>query len=211
MLLLTLAPHHHRCLVDGGPLAGTGCALPGDVQGEDITLPELPIQYADYALWQRQWLEGRRVRERGDRAQPVGAAVGVLARAVGRSAATAGTAHRPSPSTGTDLPRGPLYLYLAAQRSAALRQLSRQEGVTLFMTLLAAFAVLLSRYSGQEDIVVGTPIANRTRAEVEGVIGFFVNTLALRTGPLRESQRARIAEAGARGGVGGLCPSGSAL
>src|SRR5262249_17103822 len=70
---------------------------------------------------------------------------------------------------------------LAPVLTAALTALSRREGVTLFMTLLTAFQVLLSRYSGQEDIVVGSPIANRTRTELEGLIGFFVNTLVLRT------------------------------
>src|ERR1700735_4503385 len=63
----------------------------------------------------------------------------------------------------------------------ALKQLSRSEGVTLFMSLLAGFQLLLCRYSGQEDVVVGTPVANRNRLEIEGLIGFFVNTLALRT------------------------------
>jgi len=71
---------------------------------------------------------------------------------------------------------------LDAELTAGLRALSRREGVTLFMLLLTAFQLLLSRYSGQEDVVVGTPIAGRTRAETEGLIGFFVNTLVLRTG-----------------------------
>ena len=69
---------------------------------------------------------------------------------------------------------------LSEELTQRIKALSRQEGVTLFMTLLAAYQTLLSRYSGQDQIVVGTPIANRTRSEMEGLIGFFVNTLALR-------------------------------
>src|SRR5207244_9589441 len=70
---------------------------------------------------------------------------------------------------------------LPAALSEDLKQLSQREGVTLFMTLLAAFQVLLARYTGQTDISVGSPIANRTRADIEGLIGFFVNTMVLRT------------------------------
>ena len=89
----------------------------------------------------------------------------------------------------TDRPRPPVQTYRGARQSLelpkktsdALKALSQQEGVTLFMTLLAVFQTLLYRYTGQEDVIVGSPIANRNRVEVEGLIGFFVNTLVLRT------------------------------
>ena len=84
--------------------------------------------------------------------------------------------------------------------------MSQREHVTLFMLLLAAFQVLLSRYSGQQDIAVGTPIANRTHNEVEGLIGFFVNTLVLRA-RYAEGKLCPIAGAGTRDGAGSLCPS----
>src|SRR5262249_24933605 len=133
-------------------------------------LPELPIQYADFAVWQRQWLQGEVLAAQlaywqrqltglpvlqlpTDRPRPAGAAFR------GRHQAAA----------------------LPPSLHAALQALSQREGVTLFMTLLAAFQILLHRYTGQDDIVVGAPIANRTRAEIEGLIGFFVNTLVLRT------------------------------
>jgi acyl carrier protein len=133
-------------------------------------LPELPVQYADFAQWQRNWLRGpvleRLLRYWVDRLRDA-----------------------PRLRLPTDRPRPRIERFLGAQYTfeypldllQALRQLSRGEGVTLFMTLLAGFQVLLSRLTGQKDIVVGSPIANRTRAELEGLIGFFVNTLVLRT------------------------------
>ncbi len=140
-------------------------------QGRPYALPELPIQYADYALWQREWLTGEVLETQLAywREQLQGApAVLELPTDHPRPAVQSfrGAAHR---------------IELSAELTERLRQLSRAEGVTLFMTLLSAFSVLLSRLSGQDDIVVGTPIANRTRVETEGLIGFFVNTLVLRT------------------------------
>ncbi len=140
-------------------------------QGQPSPLPELPIQYADYAVWQRQWLTGEVLETQLSywREQLAGApAVLELPTDHPRPAVQSfrGAAHR---------------IELSAELTEALRKLSRAEGVTLFMTLLSAFSVLLSRLSGQDDIVVGTPIANRTRVETEGLIGFFVNTLVLRT------------------------------
>jgi amino acid adenylation domain-containing protein len=140
------------------------------VDGHPSPLPPLPIQYADFAVWQRDWLQGE-----------------VLSNQLGywrRQLADLTPLQLP-----TDRPHPPLpsfrgashYFTLPEQLSAALRQLSRREGVTLFMTLLTAFQLLLHRYSGQDDIVVGAPIANRNRAEIEALIGFFVNTLVLRT------------------------------
>jgi amino acid adenylation domain-containing protein len=139
-------------------------------KGEESPLRELPIQYADFAVWQRGWLQGE-----------------VLEREVGYwEKRLEGLAVLELP---TDRPRPPVVSYRGAQRDFTisgsllrdLKGLSRSEGVTLYMALLAAFQTLLHRYSGQEDIGVGSPIANRNRAEIEGLIGFFVNTLVLRT------------------------------
>ena len=141
------------------------------LRGEDSPLPELPIQYADYAVWQRAWMSGETLEKqlRYWRKQLAGA-----------PAALELPTDRSRPAVETHL--GGSYAFkLPQDLSAALMELSQSEGVTLFMTLLAAFKVLLGRYSGQEDLVVGTPIANRTRAETEGLIGFFVNQLVLRT------------------------------
>ncbi len=140
-------------------------------QGQPSPLPELPIQYADYAVWQRQWLTGEVLETQLSywREQLSGApSVLELPTDYPRPAVQSfrGAAHR---------------IELSAELTEVLRKISRAEGVTLFMTLLSAFSVLLSRLSGQDDIVVGTPIANRTRVETEGLIGFFVNTLVLRT------------------------------
>ena len=139
--------------------------------GQPLLLPELPIQYADFAHWQRQWLQGEVLEAQLNywRKQLAGAP--------------------PSLELPTDRARPAVQTFHGARQSLvlpkslteALKGLSRQEGVTLFMTLLAAFKVLLSRYTGQEDIVVGTPIAGRNRAEIEPLIGFFINTVALRT------------------------------
>ncbi len=111
-----------------------------------------------------------------------GGAAGVLARATGRGAARCWNCRLTRRGRRCRVISGRrLGFKLSRELSEELKRLSQRAGVTLFMTLLAAFQVLLSRYSGQADIVVGTPIANRTRAETEGLIGFFVNTLVLRT------------------------------
>src|SRR5262249_16567865 len=131
----------------------------------------VPIQYPDYAVWQRNWLQGPVLEEQ-------------LQYWTGQLSGAPPVLQLP-----TDHPRPAIQSYrgaaetlsLSGELSAQLEQMSRQEGVTLFMLLLAAFEVLLSRYTQAEDMVVGTPIANRTGAETESSIGFFVNTLALRT------------------------------
>jgi hypothetical protein len=134
-------------------------------------LPELPIQYADFAHWQRQSLQGETLETQLSYWKwRLGGAPTSLALPTDRPRPAVQTfrgAHQP--------------LALSETLSESLKDLSRQKGVTLFMTLLAAFKTLLYRYTGQEDIVVGTPIAGRTHAELEGLIGFFVNTLVLRT------------------------------
>ncbi len=140
-------------------------------EGGESPLPELAVQYADYAVWQREQLEGE-VLERQ------------LAYWWERLAGAPGLLELP-----TDHPRPSVQTYrgatvpveLSLELLERLQALGRSEGATLYMTVLSAFQVLLSRYSGSEDIVVGSPIAGRTRGEVEGLIGFFVNTLVLRT------------------------------
>ncbi|WP_341530413.1 amino acid adenylation domain-containing protein [Nostoc sp. UHCC 0302] len=139
--------------------------------GQLPNLPELQIQYADFAAWQRQWLVEK----------------------VLESQLAYWRQHLEGASALLELPtdhtrpavqsfRGANYAFeISPEQTAALKSLSQEQGCTLFMTLLAAFKTLLYRYTGSEDIVVGSPIANRNRAEIEGLIGFFVNTLVLRT------------------------------
>ncbi|HKR15459.1 MAG TPA: amino acid adenylation domain-containing protein [Pyrinomonadaceae bacterium] len=139
--------------------------------GQQARLADLPIQYADYARWQREWLQGDVLDAQLDywRRQLAGAPA-VLELPIAKA--------RPAVQTF----RGARLQHLLPKEiSAAIDELSRRENVTHFMILLAAFQVLLSRYSGQDDIVVGTPIAGRGRIETEDLIGFFVNTLVLRT------------------------------
>ncbi|HEX8174908.1 MAG TPA: amino acid adenylation domain-containing protein [Pyrinomonadaceae bacterium] len=140
------------------------------IAGKPSPLRELPIQYADYAVWQREWLSGEVLDEQLQywREQLDGAPTEL--------------------SLPTDHPRPPVQssrgatqrVVLGQGLSEELRELSRREGVTLFMTLLAGWSLLLGRYAAVEDVLVGTPIAGRTRAEVEDLIGFFVNTLVMR-------------------------------
>jgi fengycin family lipopeptide synthetase B len=147
------------------------------VVGRSAALPELPIQYADFAVWQREWLQG----EDGCGESPLQVQMAYWRR---RLADAPTMLELP-----TDRPRPPAQTYCGASQPftltrelcEALGGLSRREGASLFMILLAAFQTLLYRYTGQEDIVVGSPIANRTRSEIEGLIGFFVNTLVLRS------------------------------
>ncbi|MCP4702406.1 MAG: amino acid adenylation domain-containing protein, partial [Gammaproteobacteria bacterium] len=133
-------------------------------------LPDLPIQYVDFAHWQRQWLSGGELEKQLDYWKK---------QLAGTPALLELPTDRPRPPVQTF--RGKVeYMQIDAELTGALNQLSQTAGGTLFMTLLAAFAVLLHRYTGQEDIPVGSPIASRTRRELEGLIGFFVNTLVLR-------------------------------
>lgn len=133
-------------------------------------LPALPIQYADFALWQRQWLQGEVLEEQ----------LGYWrARLTDLPTLHLPTDH-PRPAVQSFQGALELFRFPLALREGLLA-LSRRAGVTLFVTLLAGFQALLSRYSRQEDIVVGSAIANRNRSEIEGLIGFFVNTLLLRT------------------------------
>src|ERR1041385_8710361 len=140
-------------------------------KGEASPLPELQIQYADYAAWQKEWLQGDVLEDQLSYwRRQLGGELSVLEL----------PADRPRPAVQSY--RGSWKsMSISEELTRQLKALSQREGCTLFMTLLAAFQLLLCRYSGQEDIVVGTPIANRTRAEIEPLIGFFINTLALRT------------------------------
>ncbi|MBE8964962.1 amino acid adenylation domain-containing protein [Nostocales cyanobacterium LEGE 12452] len=139
--------------------------------GQPSPLPELPIQYVDFAAWQRQWLQGEVLKTQTSYwLKQLKNAPKVLELPT----------DYPRPAIQTF--RGSTYSFkLSNKLSVALNKFSQQQGSTLFMTLLAAFQTLLWRYTGSEDIVIGSPIANRNRAEIEGLIGFFVNTLVLRT------------------------------
>ncbi|HWI59618.1 MAG TPA: amino acid adenylation domain-containing protein, partial [Bacillota bacterium] len=136
-----------------------------------VTLLELPIQYADYAVWQRDWLQGP-----------------VLEQHLAFWRAQLG-GNPPITELPTDRPRRPAPSFrggnqaraLSRELSKALQQLANAQQSTLFMVLLAAFKALLYRYTQQEDIIIGSPIAGRNRVETEGLVGFFVNTLPLRT------------------------------
>ncbi len=140
-------------------------------EGRPSPLAELGIQYADYANWQREWLKGEALETQlGYWRDQLGDGLPALQLPF----------DRPRPAAQTY--RGATHTFvLSPEVSALLKGLSRQEGVTLFMTLLAGLQTLLYRYSGQEEIVVGTDVANRNRLETEGLIGFFINHLVLRT------------------------------
>jgi len=171
VLLLTL----HHIVSDAWSLgvlfAELGTLYEAFSRGEPPHLQELPMQYADYAAWQRAWISGE-----------------TLARQLGywQNQLSGLT---PSLNLPTDHPRPAVQTVRGARQifsiptslTKSLRELSRREGVTLYITLLAAFQTLLHRYSGQEDIAVGSPIAGRTMTETEGLIGLFINTLVLRT------------------------------
>ena len=140
------------------------------VEQRPSSLQPLPVQYADYAIWQRTYLQGETLNKK----------LGYWKAKLEHAAAL---------QLPTDYPRPPIQTMKGATASVQLGKdlatrlqlFSNQQGTTLFMTLLAAFKVLLHRYSGQEDITVGTPVANRTQQETSDLIGFFVNTLALRS------------------------------
>ncbi|HJS23819.1 MAG TPA: amino acid adenylation domain-containing protein, partial [Pyrinomonadaceae bacterium] len=165
----------HHIVSDGwsiGILVRELAALYGAyLKGEESPLPELAVQYGDFAAWQREWLQGELLEKHLDFWRE---------RLRGAPPALELPTDRPRPTVMTQ--RGAQYSFkLNYELGRGLQELSRHEGVTLFMVLLGAFAVLLKRYTGQQDIVVGSPIAGRNRGEVEGLIGFFVNTLVMRT------------------------------
>nr|WP_301542280.1 non-ribosomal peptide synthetase [Pyxidicoccus fallax] len=182
--LLRLSEHQHALLLNLHHAVSDGWSMGVLVRevatlyeafaaGLPSPLPELPVQYADYAVWQREWLRGE-----------------VLEAQLGwwRQQLSGAPPHLELP---TDFPRPPVLSHRGATvpvrlplpLSEPLKALAQREGATPFMLLLAAFQLLLSRYSGQEDVVIGSPIAGRRHAETEGLIGFFVNTLVLRSRP----------------------------
>jgi amino acid adenylation domain-containing protein len=152
------------------PALAAGIAGIAGIAGRPSSLPELPLQYADFAVWQRSWLRGETLeQEIAFWRQQLAGLPPVL-------------------ELPTDRPRPAVQSYRGAARpvrlpaalTRGLEALARREGVTLFMVLLAAFQTLLARLSGQDDLAVGSPVAGRNRIETEGLIGFFVNTLVLR-------------------------------
>ncbi|MCA1568067.1 MAG: amino acid adenylation domain-containing protein [Acidobacteria bacterium] len=181
--LLRLGEEEHLLLMSMHHIASDGWSrgiLAGELmklyeaysEGREAALEPLPIQYADYAVWQREYLTGEVLAEQLSYwRDQLGGELPVL-------------------ELPTDRPRPPMPTYSGAyyqlefpkKLGAALSALGRESEATLYMVLLAAFDALLHRYTGQDDIVVGTPIAGRNRREVEGLIGFFVNTLVMRTG-----------------------------
>ncbi|WP_298910929.1 amino acid adenylation domain-containing protein [uncultured Nostoc sp.] len=175
-ILYTAFAEDQQCLTTSDSPSSERSQPPLRLLSMSTSVPELPIQYADFAQWQREWL------------QEVGAN--------GCSPLQTQLAYWQKQLEGISVlnlptkqlrPAIPSYrgakqlLELPHSLTQALEALSYQEGVTLFMTMLAAFQTLLYRYTQQEDIVVGSPIANRNRSELEGLIGFFVNSLVLRT------------------------------
>ena len=181
-LLLRLAPDEHELVISIHHIVADGWSLglitreleilyQAYMTGGSSPLPEVPLQYADFAIWQRQWLADHVLEAQSAywRAQ---------------------LAALPAPlEIPTDLPRprqsssagASLEFELPAPIAESLRELGRNAGATLFMTLLAGFKALLARYTGEEDVVIGTPIASRNHLELESIVGFFANTLVLRT------------------------------
>lgn len=179
--LLCISPIDHIFLVTMHHIVSDGWSIQvfirefaalydANCRNESFSLPELPIQYADFASWQREWLQGAVLSEQlGYWKEQLANAPQLLEL----------PADRPRPVYKTF--HGAAVLFDVPQSLAGeVVQLGRLEGTTLFMTLLAAFYVLLYRYTGQEDLLVGTPIAGRNRRDVEGLIGFFINTLVMR-------------------------------
>ncbi len=140
-------------------------------QGQNHRLPELPIQYADFAIWQRQYMQGEVLEAHLDYwRKKLSGLIPVLELPADRP--------RPAVISGRG---GTKELLITSSLTAALKKFSQQEDVTLFMTMLAVFKIFLYRCTGEEDLCVGTGIANRQLQEIEGMLGMVINTLALRT------------------------------
>jgi amino acid adenylation domain-containing protein len=181
VLLLKVDRREHKVVLTLHHIAADGWSLGVLVQevgalygaflrGGRSPLPELPFQYADYAAWQRSWLQGEILEKE---------LAHWRAKLEGADPVLALPFDHPRPALRSD--RGATrILVLPAELAQGVEQLSRREGVSLFMTLLAAFLALLERYTGQQDLVIGYPVANRDRSDIEGLIGVFLNTLVLR-------------------------------
>ena len=169
-ILLTL----HHIVVDGWSLGvlirETAALYRAFHQGAVSPLPELPIQYTDFAIWQREWFQGERLAEQ----------LGYWKQQLAGATPLQFPSDR-SLSAQTTLAGATLNFTVPRTLSDAVKRFSDRECATLFMTLLAAFKVLIYRYTQQDDIVVGTPIANRHPGKTDNLIGFFVNMLVLRT------------------------------
>jgi amino acid adenylation domain-containing protein len=175
-----LGPREHALLVVLHHIAADGWSLgvlvqeigalyPARLAGASSPLPELPVQYADFAVWQREWLQGD-VLERQ---------LAFWRERLADAPALDLPADRPRPAVQSF--RGATRFHaIGPETTRALEALARRHDATLFMVLLSAVQTLLGRHAGQDDLVVGSPIANRTREEIESLIGFFVNSLALR-------------------------------
>ncbi|HYO14148.1 MAG TPA: amino acid adenylation domain-containing protein, partial [Thermoanaerobaculia bacterium] len=171
VLLLTM----HHIVSDGwsmGVLLREAVALyTAFSEGRPSPLPELPLQYSDVALWQRGWLTGAVLRAELDHWRE---------RLAGAPAALELPTDRPRPPVARHQ-GGHVTVSYSGELAGALAALAREEETTLFMALIAGVSTLLHRLGGQEDVLLGSPVANRTRAETEGLIGFFVNTVVLRS------------------------------
>ncbi|RUT13760.1 hypothetical protein DSM107010_10350 [Chroococcidiopsis cubana SAG 39.79] len=169
VLLLNL----HHIVADGWSLGvlvrELGLLYTAKSESKPYPLAELPIQYADFAYWQRQWLQGQVLESQLSYWRSHLADLPILNLPTDRT--------RPAVQTYRGATQS---LKLSKTLTQSLEAFSQQAGVTLFMTLLAAFQTLLHRYTGQEDIAVGSPIANRNHSQLEPLIGFFVNSLVLR-------------------------------
>jgi amino acid adenylation domain-containing protein len=181
VLLLTM----HHIVADGWSTGvlfrELGALYAAFARGEPDPLPPLPVQYADYAAWHRRWVEGPVLEAQAEYWTRTLAGAPELLELP--------TDH-PRPAK-QDFAGAAVNVELDEALTAALKVLSQRHGVTLFMTLLAGWAAVLARLSGQDDVVIGTPSANRGRAEVEELIGFFVNTLPVR---IRLADAPRVGE-----------------
>jgi amino acid adenylation domain-containing protein len=178
VLLLTM----HHIVADGWSLGvlirELANCYTAFIEGRSPSLPPLPIQYTDFACWQRNWLQGEVLEKQLAYWRTQLQDLPVLELPKDGFASRSGLRSRPAVQTY----RGATYpLQISPTLTQSLEVLSQESGVSLFMTLLAAFQTLLYRYTGQEDIAIGSPIANRHRSELEGLIGFFVNSLVMRS------------------------------